>query len=214
MAANVILPGMPRCAAMAAAPAARPAPSLRERKKARTREAIAAAALQRFAQDGYDAVTVASIAAAADVAPRTVFRYFPAKEELLFAEDEAIRAVIVGALTARPADEGAFAALRAAALTLAAGFDGRRAELAERQAVIEAAPALLARDRAKQARLESDVAAALRARGEPPDRASLLARIAGACFQEGLARWLAVRRGGPGLPARVNDAFDEAAAAG
>lgn len=56
----------------------------RERKKRLTREAIAKTALQLFAERGYDAVTVADVAAAADVAVTTVFNYFKTKEELFF----------------------------------------------------------------------------------------------------------------------------------
>ena len=61
---------------------------LRERKKRAAREAIAAAALGLFARRGYDAVTVAEVAAAADVSEKTVFNYFPTKEDLAFAGRE------------------------------------------------------------------------------------------------------------------------------
>ena len=78
---------------------------LRERKKVQTRAAISAAALKLFAERGYDAVTVAEVAAAADVGERTLFRYFPVKEELLFGEDDVFRDALAGALAARPRDE-------------------------------------------------------------------------------------------------------------
>ena len=58
---------------------------LRERKKRQTREAIAAAAMELFRLRGYDAVTVADVARAADVSEKTVFNYFPTKEDLVFA---------------------------------------------------------------------------------------------------------------------------------
>jgi AcrR family transcriptional regulator len=58
---------------------------LRERKKRQTREAIAAAAMELFLEHGFDAVTVADVARAADVSEKTVFNHFATKEDLVFA---------------------------------------------------------------------------------------------------------------------------------
>ena len=55
---------------------------LRERSKARRREAIIRAAYELFAERGYDATTIADIAEAAEVSPRTVAMYFPAKQDI------------------------------------------------------------------------------------------------------------------------------------
>ncbi|MFG2616367.1 TetR/AcrR family transcriptional regulator [Streptomyces sp. NPDC048507] len=71
---------------------------LRESKKLRTRRQLAATALELFLERGFDAVSVADVAAAAEVSKPTLFRYFPSKEDLLldrFADhqDEAARIV-------------------------------------------------------------------------------------------------------------------------
>src|SRR5215207_3135316 len=59
----------------------------RERRKAQTRRSITESADRLFAARGFDAVTVAEIAASADVAVKTVFNYFPTKEQLYYAGD-------------------------------------------------------------------------------------------------------------------------------
>ena len=89
---------------------------LRERKKARLRETIAATAIRMFLADGFDAVSITDIAREAEVSRRTLFAYFPTKEDLVlqrFAdhEDEAARTV-----RARAADQPPLEALRALVL--------------------------------------------------------------------------------------------------
>ncbi|MGX1369104.1 AcrR family transcriptional regulator [Streptomyces canus] len=86
------------------------APGLRQRKKQRTYETVSEIAIRLFLEKGYDAVSVAEIAAAAEISKPTLFRYFPAKEDLVLHriadhEDEAAR-VVAGS------DEAPLVALR------------------------------------------------------------------------------------------------------
>jgi AcrR family transcriptional regulator len=79
-----------------------PTEGLRERKKRAAREAIAATARRLFAERGFDRVTVAEIAAAANVSEKTVFNHFATKEDLAFAGREEGIAQFVGGIAERP----------------------------------------------------------------------------------------------------------------
>src|SRR5690349_16270511 len=86
---------------------------LRAVKKKRTREAIAGAAMELFAARGFDAVTVAEVAAAADVSEKTVFNYFPAKEDLVFSHGEERRAELIEAIRSHAHGQSIVAPFRA-----------------------------------------------------------------------------------------------------
>jgi AcrR family transcriptional regulator len=79
-----------------------PTEGLRERKKRAAREAIAATARRLFVERGFDAVTVAEIAAAADVSEKTVFNHFATKEDLAFAGREKGIERLVADIAERP----------------------------------------------------------------------------------------------------------------
>ena len=87
--------------------------SLRSRKKQRTRQEIADAALLLFATHGFDAVTIAEIARAAEVSDQTVYNYFKTKESLVFDEDEAFEARFVAMVRDRPETQSLLEAVRA-----------------------------------------------------------------------------------------------------
>jgi AcrR family transcriptional regulator len=89
---------------------------LRERKKRQTREAIAHAAMALFAEHGFDAVTVADVARAADVSEKTVFNHFPAKEDLVLHGGEERRAALIEAIRTRPPGTSIVEPFRAATM--------------------------------------------------------------------------------------------------
>jgi AcrR family transcriptional regulator len=95
-----------------------PEPGLRERKKQRTRETIARAAHELFAERGYHATTLPDIAEAADVSTRTIFAYFPSKEDILFSDFPIMKEALAQALDERPEGEDALETVRKFILSL------------------------------------------------------------------------------------------------
>ncbi|CAL9299973.1 TetR family transcriptional regulator [Streptomyces sp. NPDC052644] len=155
-------------------------PGLRERKKARTYRAISDAAVALFLERGFDRVSVAEVAAAAEVSKPTLFRYFPAKEDLVvhrFADhrDEAARVV-----AARGGGVGPLEALRRHHLDGLArrdpvtGLNDEPSVLAFHR-LVYGTPSLLARLYAYQGESERALAEALGAPGEPDVGARLAA---------------------------------------
>jgi AcrR family transcriptional regulator len=86
--------------------------SLRERKKRETRQRIADIAMGLFMLRGFEKVTVAEVAEAADVSVNTVFNYFPAKEDLFFDRQDAAVRNMGQVIMARPPGQSAVEALR------------------------------------------------------------------------------------------------------
>jgi AcrR family transcriptional regulator len=120
---------------------------LRERKKEQTRQAIAQAAQRLFSERGFDAVTVTEVAREAEVSEGTVFNYFPTKEDLFYSGMENFEAALVDAVGERPPGTSALAAFRDFVLDRS-GAVADRVEVIEKAArIIEASPALRARER-------------------------------------------------------------------
>ena len=101
---------------------------LRERKKQQTRSRIAAVAAGLFAERGYEQVTVADVARAADVSEQTVYNYFPAKDNLVLDQDEALRDRLVQLVRDRPPGVTPAAAIRDEALAFVDGIAPMPAE--------------------------------------------------------------------------------------
>jgi AcrR family transcriptional regulator len=85
-------------------------PGLRERKKRQTRELIADTARHLFVERGFDHVTVAEVARAADVSEKTVFNYFPTKEDLFYWRLEEFEEELLAAVRERAPGESFLAA--------------------------------------------------------------------------------------------------------
>jgi AcrR family transcriptional regulator len=126
-------------------------PGLRERKKERTRQLIAETAVGLFLERGFDGVTVAEVAREAEVAEKTVFNYFPTKEDLVYWRLESFENELLAAIREREPEESILAAFGRFVLV-------RRGLLAEQDPaaierlvaltrMITESPALLARER-------------------------------------------------------------------
>ncbi len=145
--------------------------SLRDRKRARTRQALVDAATELFERHGYQETTVAQIAEAAEIGARTFFSYFASKEELLFPEADARVQATVDAIASRAPDEGPVDVLLRALGTATAASDELVSPLARlRLRLIHTVPAV--RGRALQAQLEAAREIAERLAEAFPDRLS------------------------------------------
>lgn len=142
--------------------------NLRERKKARTRDAIVRVALELFEEQGFEATTVDQIAQEAEVGRRTFFRYFPTKEAVIYPRHEEQLARFRELLDDGEPGLGPFDRVRRAFLALAEDLTRDRDEMLVQQRVIEASPALIAHDRRLDLAWEAAIARAL-ADPQPPD---------------------------------------------
>ena len=133
---------------------------LRERKKLQTRQQIFDAASRLFGERGFDSVTVAEVARAADVSEVTVFNYFPTKEDLFYFGMESFESRLVDAVRRRPEGESV---LDAFAGFVDAGFDNlrdpqRASLITKAETLVRGSPALQARDREIVARYTRELA--------------------------------------------------------
>ena len=183
-------------------------PSLRELKKQRTRVAIQEAALDLILRQGYDATTCEQIAAAAEVSPATLFRYFPTKEDIVMQDD--YDPLMAAAVAARPARERPFQAVRQALKeTLAQLPDHEMSLVRDRTRLLLSVPALRARLHEQSDTARVALADVLATRMRRPHDDLAVQAIAAACaaaVSVGVERW--ARDGG-----QLSDHIDTALAA-
>jgi AcrR family transcriptional regulator len=144
--------------------------TLRERSKQYVRRQIAETALGLFLAQGFDKVTVAQVAAAAGVAEKTVYNYFPTKAHLAFDEDPAVLDGLVAAVANRPQGQSALAAVRGFLSSVADRMGDEHpaeARAAFRRMVADS-PALQAHQRQMAAGYERALAAVLAAQTRTP----------------------------------------------
>ena len=184
-------------------------PSLRERKKAKTRKVLADTATELFAEQGFDHTTVEEIAEACDVSPRTFFRYFASKEDVLFAVgDERLRQLL-DAIASRPSGEAPLRSMREAALSLVPEYTSERARLITRKRIIAETQTLRSRGLERQLGWEDAVTDALGQRitdtGPAGIELRLVASVTTATLRAALHTWL---EAGGDLATLIDDAFD------
>jgi AcrR family transcriptional regulator len=148
------------------------------------------AAMELYAERGFDQTTVAEIADRAGLTERTFFRHFVDKREVLFAGSERLQQMLVDSVAASSGPPGLG--------SVAAAFEQAAAEYfppvefsRQRQRVIDANPALQEREIAKLDRVAAALAVALRLRGAADPAAALAAEAGVAAFKVAFIRWVA-----------------------
>ncbi|WP_205698336.1 TetR family transcriptional regulator [Conexibacter sp. SYSU D00693] len=166
------------------------------------------AALELFAERGFEQTTVEDIATRAGLTKRTFFRHFADKREVLFAPGLAFHRAFLDGLAAAPASASALEAAIAAVQAAAAVVEEQRghAHARRRQAVIAASPELQERELVKLAGVVGAVAAGLVERRVDEATAALVAETAVGVFKVAFERWVGEEDPRP-LPEVVDEAF-------
>jgi AcrR family transcriptional regulator len=153
-------------------------------------ERLAVAALDLFAERGYDNTTVIDIAQRAGLTKSTFFRHFQDKREVLFG-DGALNGLLAEAIGAAPATAAPLDVVAQAvdAMGRRAFTAGRRAFVARRRAVIAANPELQEREALKGLGLTASMTEALRRRGVPDLTACVAADLGALAVKIAYERW-------------------------
>jgi AcrR family transcriptional regulator len=168
------------------------------------------AALELFAEQGFERTTVAEIAARAGVTERTYFRHFADKREVLFGGSDLLRDELLAAVAAAPDSSSALDMIAGAIDAFGRLLQARAERAALRQQVIADNPELQERELVKLASLATALAAALVERGIPQDAARLSAEAGIAVLKVAFERW--TDEGGTGdIRAIIRDHFAQLA---
>ena len=192
---------------------ARPAPSLRERNRARTRAEIAQASLELFEANGFDDTTVEQIAAAAQISSATFFRYYPSKEDVLFADQDAAAADLRSRIAARSDLARTVGALAEPVREYADALMAEDAPMQRLTRLVMTTPSLAPRSLRMRLRWEREVALQLahEAGREAPALAdTTVAAAAVSCLTSALRHWPSEETSGR-LGELVRQAFVEIA---
>jgi AcrR family transcriptional regulator len=183
--------------------------ALSERRRRLLRDELGRVAIRLFVEHGFDSVTVDDIAAAAGSSPRTFFRYFATKDEVVLDYERRLQERLLVALRSRPLEEGPVEALRKAYIETSHVEPGERGRVLQLGRVLESAPALRARVTGERIAEDMALAEHLAGRmGMRPDDARVRVIIAsmGAVAETEFRTW--VRGGGKGDPAkRISEAL-------
>lgn len=148
------------------------------------------AALDLFAERGFEQTMVSDIAERAGVTARTFFRHFADKREVLFDAAGELEEKSLAALAAAPPAASALEVVAAALDAVADVVGQERAHARKRHAVISANAELRERELDKLARLSAEFAGVLRARGIAGDEADLAAEVGIAVYRFAYRRWV------------------------
>lgn len=149
------------------------------------------AAMELFAQRGFEQTTAADIADRAGVTERTFFRHFTDKREVLFDGTKTMERAAHDAILAAPADQSPLDAALAGIVAGGSLLEDRREHVVRRYQLIAANPNLHERELLKLASMVDATAGALHQRGVTEPTATLAAHCAMAVFQVAYARWTA-----------------------
>ena len=154
------------------------------------RERLVVAAVDLFAEQGYDATTVAQIAERAGVTKSTFFRYFPDKRELLVAGQQMLSRLLAEGIAEAPVSASPLEAVAAGLERASSAMGQMNRELGPRlKAAVAASAELQERDALKSVGLAAAMTTALAARGVPGPTAHLASELGVLAFKRGYAQW-------------------------